>query len=137
MKSKVLASCLFFLFIFSPSCKKDSFPGIIGHWISVADYREQQNGNFEWIPADGRSYFHYSFYPDGRFSSWSDVPSGYGTYSYNRSSGDLQLNFEANSYGGAVGTITLKVEKTNQDRLIFAHFSNTGILYTKTEFAKY
>jgi hypothetical protein len=137
MKSKVLASCLFLLIIFPSSCKKDSFPGIVGQWISVAVYREWQTGNFEWIPTDDRSRFFYSFYPDGRFGSWCDVPSGGGTYSYNRSTGDLQLNFEADIYGGTAETITLKVEKTDQGRLIIAHFSNTGTLYAKTEYTKY
>ena len=135
MKSKIVASCLYLLIIVSPSCKKDSFPDIVGQWVSDAVYIKQENGTFNWVEGP-RFSEHFNFYPDSRFAYMSDVPGGHGTYSYNNGTKDLLLNYEADPYGNIPQTVTYKVEKLNNDKLIIAYYSAAGSLFAKTEYSR-
>ncbi|MBL7738091.1 MAG: hypothetical protein JNK14_02645 [Chitinophagaceae bacterium] len=125
--------CLFLLF-FSSSCKKDAFSGIRGRWMNVAVYTELQNGEFGWYPVE-RFHEVYHFDSDSRFGAYTDVPGGSGTYKYDRWKGKLELNYEANQYGGTTHTIVLKVEKLAGNNMILAYSSSSGFVY-KTEYTR-
>lgn len=120
------------------SCKKESFRDFEGKWMSVADYRQQPNGSFEWFNYGTNPgwHFYFTFYPEGKFAAFTDVPGGSGSYSYAERSGSLLLNYEANAYGGTAQTAIYKVERLETDRIVLASYSNSGILYSKTEYAR-
>src|SRR6266542_4941013 len=118
MKNKISAFCLFLLILSSFSCKKESFPSIVGQWSSIAVYAPD-NGVYSWSTMDGFRQFH-QFYSDGKFASWTDVPGGSGTYSYNKN--DLILNYEPNRYVNITSTQILKVEELTKSNLIVSYF---------------
>jgi len=119
------------------SCHKESFRDFEGTWYNVAEYRQQSNGSFEWIVYRSAGWHTFLTFSTGsRFAVHSDVPEGAGSYNYDRRSGNLQLNYETNAYGGTPHTVTYKVEKLESGTLLLACYSNSGELYFKTEFAK-
>jgi hypothetical protein len=136
MKSKIVTSCLFFLVIFSSSCKKDSFPGLVGQWVSIAYYRNE-NGTFNWLPASMMRFpDHISFTADSRFYTSTDVSGISGTYVYDNRLNQLTLNIEADIFGNAPSSNVLKVENLNNARLIVAYYYSTGDLAEKTEYSR-
>jgi hypothetical protein len=135
MKNKISILCLSSLLLFFTSCKKESSSSIIGQWMSVADYRKQENGTFSWTPAYHFPYF-FNFYPDGNFGRASDVPAGGGTYSYDNSLETLILNYETDRYGNTARTQVFKVENLTNSTLVISYFSSPGDLLYKTEYSK-
>ena len=117
------------------SCKKESFRDFEGNWVSVAQYRQQPDGSFQWFPYGQGWRSFISFFPEHRFAVHSDVPEGGGSYSYDSRSKMLQLNYEANAWGGTANTTIRKVEKLEIGKLVLATYSNSGVLYSKTEYA--
>ena len=103
--------------------------------MSVAVYTNLDNGTYGWTPT-GRFPHFYTFLPDARFSSASDMPGGSGTYIYNGHSGDLTLNYEADRYGNMATTVTYKVEQLTDTKLIISHYSAISNFTYKTEYSK-
>lgn len=134
MKINILYTLLIALSLAFVSCKKESTPGIVGQWRMTAVYTNSNNGSYEWVTAL-RFPEHITFNSDSRFSSFSDVPGGSGTYFFNRSTNDLQLNFEGGNNGSSVGSALLKVESLSADKLITVFISGNGTV-RKEEFAR-
>ena len=131
-KLLLIALTSFILF----SCKKDSFRGIEGGWRDVAHYRQQPNGSFEWLTNNGYWHLFYSFSSEGKFATFTDVPEGSGSYSYDGGSRTLVLKYEANANGGAANSVKYMVEQLGNDRLVLAEYASSGELYSKTEFER-
>jgi hypothetical protein len=135
MKNKSSILCLF-LFLFSfTSCKKESSASIIGQWMSISDYRKQENGTFSWASTSRFPYF-FNFYPNGSFGRWSDVPAGGGDYNYDNSLETLILNYETDRYGNTARTEVFKVEELTNSTMIISYFSSSGNFLYKTEYSK-
>ncbi|MEP7375064.1 MAG: hypothetical protein ABI675_16825 [Chitinophagaceae bacterium] len=135
MKSKILLRCLIFFTLIATSCKKERDTTIIGKWISTSNYTEE-NGNFSWRPTDGFSQV-ITFNPDARFSTFIDMPTGSGTYTYDSRAAKIDLNYEADHYGTVPATVTYKIDELANDRLIVSSFSLSGNLQFKTEYIRH
>jgi hypothetical protein len=134
VKNKILLLSLIFLTLFTISCKKEKGPAVIGKWVSISNYTEE-NGSFTWRPTNGFSQF-VTFNPDSRFSTFIDIPTGGGTYAYDNRVAKIDLNYEADHYGTIPGTVTYKIEELTNNRLVVSSFSSSGNLQFKTEYIR-
>lgn len=135
MKNKSFILCLLLFLFFFTSCKKEPSSGIIGEWMSVADYRKQENGTFSWTSTSRFPYF-FSFYTNGNFGRRSDVPAGGGIYNYDNSLETLILNYETDRYGNTARTEVFKVEELTNSTMVISYFSSSGNFLYKTEYSK-
>ena len=127
---------MFLSIIFSSSCKKDSFQGLVGQWISVAYYRND-TGTFTWVPASMMRFpDQISFTGDSRFATFTDVSGVGGTYIYDKRAKQITLNVEADRIGNPAHSETLMVEKLSDDKLLVAQYYTSGALATKTEYSR-
>lgn len=134
MKNKILLFCLIFFTLFIISCKKEKDPAVVGKWVSTSNYTEE-NGSFAWRPTNGFSQS-ISFNPDSRFSTFIDIPTGGGTYSYDNRAAKIDLNYEADHYGTISGTVTYKIDELTNTRLVVSSFSPSGNLQFRTEYIR-
>ena len=134
MKRKILLPFVVFLTLSFTSCKKEKEPAVIGKWVSISNYTAE-NGVFSWRTT---SRFNQSitFNPDARFSTFIDIPTGGGTYSYDNRGAKIELNFEADHYGTTARTVTYKIEELTNNRLVVSSFSPAGNLQFKTEYVR-
>ena len=135
VKNKDLLPCLIFFTIIAVSCKKEKDPTIIGQWVSVSNYTEE-NGSFNWRPTNGFSQL-ITFNSDARFSTFIDIPTGSGTYAYNNRAAKIDLNYEADHYGTISATVTYQIDELTNDRLMVSSFSAVGNLQFRTEYARH
>ena len=133
MKSKILFTCLVIFTFVTFSCKKESAPAIVGEWRMSAVYTNTTSGSYEWITTI-RFPELLTFNSDSKFSSFTDVPGGSGTYSYSRVSNELQLNFEADNWYPTRSTV-LKVESLTKDKLVTLLTYASGIV-RKNEYTR-
>ena len=77
-----------------------------------------------------------TFEADAQFYSFTDVPVGTGTYRYNRSSNELQLQYEADTYGNPSRSALQKVEKLTNDKLVIAREPSVNGMIYKTEYSR-
>jgi hypothetical protein len=123
MKGNLSLSFLLFAAFFLFSCKKESFSELSGKWESVSVYTELNNGSYGWVNTEGHRHS-YEFFPDGRFSAFSDVPVGAGTYIYNKTTGELLLNYEADQYGTFPRTEKILIERMGKANLTVSHLQD-------------
>ncbi len=116
------------------SCKKEKEPSVIGSWVSISNYQEE-NGSFTWTPTNSFSQS-ITFNPDARFNTFIDIPTGGGTYVYDKRSAKIDLNYEADRYGTVPGKVTYKIDELTSDRLVVSSFSPSGHLQFKTEYTR-
>jgi hypothetical protein len=119
MKIKPLAF-LSLLFISTLiSCKKESEPGIVGEWVSEAFYLPGSNGVYSWtvVPDYTESL---TLTESQRFSYFTDVQGGSGTYFYQRAARQLELKFEADSFGSPAINSQLQVVEVTEENLVVA-----------------
>ena len=134
MKSKILYTCLILLTLTTISCKKESTsPAIVGKWKNTAVYSDPATGGFGWETVTRFNEI-VTFNPNAEFSFYTDVPGGAGIYSFDNSSGDLLLQFEADSYGNSSRNELRRVETVNSDKLVISATSN-GVLF-KAEYVR-
>ena len=139
MKSKALISCLILITLLITSCSKESIPpvaeNIIGKWKNTAIYSDPAKGGHGWETVT-RFHEYVSFNPNAKFIFFTDTPASTGTYSFNGSSRDLLLHFEADQYGNASRSEIRKVETMTDDKLIVSFVSpGDGMIY-KTEYSR-
>lgn len=135
MKNNILLFCLVLLTLITTiSCKKEKDPTVIGKWVSISNYTEE-NGAFTWKQTNGFSQF-FTFNPDARFSTFIDIPTGGGTYAYDNRAAKINLNYEADHYGTIPGTVNYKIDEMTNNRLVVSSFSSSGSLQFKTEFIR-
>jgi hypothetical protein len=135
MKNKSSILCLFLFLLFFTSCKKEPSSSIVGQWMSVADYRKQENGTSNWTPTSRFPNF-FIFYPNGKFGRGSDIPAGGGVYNYDNSLETLILNYETDRYGNTARTEVCKVEELTNSKMVISYFSSSGNFLYKTEYSK-
>jgi hypothetical protein len=83
---------LFFFFLISISllsCQKQKQTSIIGGWLEVSAYTER-NGQYSW-GSSSRFPLKLSFSADGKYNAFYDVSAGNGSYSYDYSNKELQI----------------------------------------------
>ena len=80
---------LFSVSIFLLSCQKQKQASIIGGWLEVSAYTER-SGEYSWGPPSTFS-LKLLFREDGKYSAYYDVSNDLGNYTYDHSSGTLQL----------------------------------------------
>lgn len=134
MKSKILLPFIFFFLLFATSCKKESTPAIVGSWRNTAVYSDPSRGGYGWV-TEIRYPQVITFENNARFYSRSDVPEGAGVYDYNYSSRQLQLQYEADSYGTPAHSVLKKVETLTSDKLVIIIQTGNGMIY-KQEYSK-
>lgn len=120
MKGKLYLSLLLSITIILFSCKKESFSELSGKWESISVYTELNNGSYGWVNTDGHRHS-YQFSPDGRFSTFTDVPGGAGTYNYNSATGELRLSYVADQYGTVPRVETILIEKLDRINITVSH----------------
>lgn len=127
MKSKILYSCFILLTLATISCKKESTsPAIIGKWKNTAVYSDPASGGFGWELVT-RFNEVVTFNPNAEFSFYTDVPGGAGTYSFDNSSGELLLQFEADNYGNTSRNELRRVETVSNNKLVTSITVNGSI----------
>ena len=134
VKNKILLLCLVLLTLITISCKKEKEPAVIGKWISISNYTEE-NSSFTWKSTNGFSQT-ITFNPDARFSTFIDIPTGGGTYTYDKKAANIDLNYEADYYGTIPETISYKIEALTNTRLVVSSYSASGNLQFKTEYIR-
>jgi hypothetical protein len=134
VKNKILLSFVVFLTLSITSCKKEKEPAIIGKWVSISKYTEE-NGVFSWRTISRFNPL-ISFNTNARFSTFIDIPTGAGTYSYDNRGAKIDLYYEADHYGTTARTETYKIEELSSDRLVISSFSPAGNLQFKTEYIR-
>jgi hypothetical protein len=132
MKGNLYLSLLLFISISLFSCKKESFSELSGKWESVSVYTELNNGSYGWVNTEGHRHS-YQFFPDGRFSAFSDVPGGTGTYNFNKTTGELHLNYEADQFGTLPRTETILIERLDKANITVSHMQDRPF---KIEYAR-
>ncbi|MBI5371627.1 MAG: hypothetical protein HZA79_06345 [Sphingobacteriales bacterium] len=120
---------LLILSVFLFSCKKEKTSTLVGSWVEEANYTAQSSGAYTWEPAS-RFPFHISFTGEGQYSSYNDVPAGYGRYQYNPATSDLQL-----MPAGTQQVYINKVSLLNETYVILDYYSN-GVMEKRTKFRK-
>lgn len=80
---------LFSFSIFLLSCTKQEQASIVGGWLEVAAYAER-SGQYSW-GSPSRFPLSLRFTEDGKYSAHYDVSAGNGTYFYDHSNRQLQL----------------------------------------------
>lgn len=137
MKSKALFSCLFLITLTIISCSKQAVPpvaeNIVGKWKNTAIYSDPAQGGHGWETVT-RFNEYVTFNPDAKFVFFTDTPERTGTYSFNGSSKDLLLQFEADQYGNINRSEVRKVETMTQDKLIVSFVSPTDGMIYKSEY---
>jgi hypothetical protein len=138
VKSKIPAPVLLLITLSIISCTKESLPNatddIVGKWKNTAVYSDPAQGGHGW-EAVTRFHEYATFNADAKFSFVTDVPASTGTYSFNGSSKDLLLRFEADQSGNTSRSETRKVEVMTEDKLILSFTSPDGMIY-KTEYSR-
>jgi hypothetical protein len=139
VKSKNLFSCLFLITLTITSCSKESVPGvtenIVGKWKNTAVYSDPAKGGHGWETVT-RFHEFVTFNPDAKFTFFTDTPASTGTYSFNGSSKDLLLYFEADQYGNSSRSEIRKVETMTDDKLIVSFVSPADGMIYKTEYGR-
>ena len=135
MKIKILLLCFFYFTLITISCKKEPGPAIVGEWMNIAVYSDPAKGGYGWETV---VHFHeyITFNPDAQFHVFTDVPGGGGRYTYNGSSKELLLQFEADRYGNAARSEVRKVEIMTDSKLIIAVVDSTSGMTYKTEYTR-
>ena len=137
MKSKALFSCLFIVTLLITSCSKETVTpvaeNIIGKWKNTAIYSDPAQGGHGWETVT-RFHEYVTFNPDAKFIFFTDTPGSTGTYSFNGSSKDLLLQFEADQYGSIDRSEVRKVETMTQDKLIVSFVSPADGMIYKSEY---
>ena|SRR5688572_7965793 len=123
------AFVLVFICIFFLSCQKEKQATIEGTWREISVYYKDNSGVFYW---SGPPRFPYllTLTADGKYSGWSCVPAGHGSYQYNYST--RQLRFE--DANGIVNLDTVSV--LDDDYLILDH-SRSGVVEYRQKFLRY
>ncbi|MCG2617266.1 hypothetical protein LZZ85_23420 [Terrimonas sp. NA20] len=133
---RYLFSLLIVIGLFS-SCSKSKdevlSPEIVGKWMSTSVYT-QDNGQFNWMATSNFREF-ITFNPDSRFSIFTDVPGGNGTYIYNNEQRSISLHFEGGT-GGNSRVENRAVENISGDKLVVAFFNPQGELVNKIEYQR-
>ena len=139
MKSKTLFSCLLLITLIITSCSKESVPSvtenIVGKWKNTAVYSDPAKGGHGWETVT-RFHEYVTFNPDAKFTIFIDTPTSTGTYSFNGSSNDLLLHFEADSYGNASRSEIRKVETMTDDKLVVSFVTPDNGMICKTEYSR-
>jgi hypothetical protein len=133
-EKKILLLCLVFLTLITISCKKERDLTLIGKWVSISNYTDE-NGSFSWRSTNGFSQY-ITFNPDVRFSTFIDMPTGSGTYAYDRKEAKIDLNYEADHSGTIPAIVTYKIDELSNNRLVVSSFSPAGKLQFKTEYVR-
>jgi hypothetical protein len=135
VKSKRSTFYLLILVGFFSSCSKEqsSEPAIVGKWMSVSVYQED-NGQFNWLEANGFHEF-VTFQADARFSIFTDVPGGKGTYVYDGAARNITLQYEDQA-GNFTAAENRQVEQITPGKLVVAYFSPQGKLVNKVEYSR-
>lgn len=126
--------CLLFLTFLGVFCTKEKDRSILGKWVSISNYTEV-NGNFAWRPSGGIGES-ITFNPDESFSTFIDIPTGGGTYSYDNVTSKIHLNYVADNYGTMPGTVIYKIDELTNTRLIVSSISSSGNLQFRTEYVR-
>ncbi len=127
MKSKTLYTCLILLTLAAISCKKESTnPAIVGKWKNTAVYSDPASGGFGWETVTRFNQV-VTFNPNAEFSFYTDVPGGAGIYSFDNSSGELLLRFEADNYGNSSRNELRRVETVSSNKLVTSTSVNGSI----------
>jgi len=134
VKNKILLLGLVLFTLVTISCKKEKEPAVLGKWISISNYTEE-NSSFTWRSTNGFSQT-ITFNPDARFDTFIDIPTGGGTYTYDRNAAKIDLHYEADYYGTTPGTVTYKIDVLTSARLVVSSFSSSGNLQFKTEYIR-
>jgi len=134
VKNKILLPCLVLFTLVTISCKKDNEPAVIGKWVSISNYTEENN-SFTWKSTNGFSQM-ITFNPDARFDTFIDIPTGGGTYAYDKRASKIDLHYEADYLGTTPGTVTYKIDLLTNTRLVVSSFSSSGNLQFKTEYVR-
>jgi hypothetical protein len=134
VKNKLFFPFVVFLTLSFTSCKKEKDPAIIGNWVSISNYTAE-NGVFNWRTTSRFNQL-ISFNTDARFSTFVDIPTGAGTYSYDNRGAKIDLSYEADHYGTTARTVTYKIEELTGNRLVISSFSPAGNLQFKTEYVR-
>jgi len=134
VKNKIPLLCYVLFMLATFSCKKEKEPAVIGRWVSIANYTEENN-SFTWKSTDGFSQV-ITFNPDARFNTFIDIPTGGGTYAYDKNAAKIDLYYEADPYGTIPGTVTYKIDELTNTRLVVSSFSSSGNLQFKTEYIR-
>lgn len=135
MKGKRFTLYLLILIGFFSSCSKEHSgePAIVGKWMSVSVYQED-NGQFNWLAASGFHEF-VTFQADARFTIFTDVPGGKGTYLYDGAARNITLQYEDQA-GNFTTAENRQVEQITPDKLVVAYFSPQGKLVNKVEYSR-
>jgi hypothetical protein len=134
VKNRILLLALVICILITISCKKEKDPAVIGKWVSISNYTEE-NGTFTWRSTNGFSQF-ITFNMDARFSTFIDIPTGGGTYVYDNRAAKIDLSYEVDHYGTIPWTVTYKIDELTNNRLVVSSFSSSGNLQFKTEYIR-
>lgn len=133
---RYLFSLLIMISLFS-SCSKSNdemlSPAIVGKWMSTSVYA-QDNGQFNWVTTNNYREF-ITFDADSRFSIFTDVPGGNGTYVYDNQQRFISLHFEAGN-GVSSRIENRAVENISGEKLVVAFFNPQGELVNKVEYQR-
>ncbi len=133
---RYLFSLMVIVSLFS-SCSKSHddvlSPAIVGKWMSTSVYA-QDNGQYNWLATSNYREF-ITFNADSRFSIFTDVPGGNGTYIYNNQQRSISLHFEAGN-GGSSRVENRSVEDISGNKLVVAYFNSQGELVNKVEYQR-
>ena len=132
MKGRLLVVSSLFIVFLGISCKKEAQPGIIGNWGAEAMYIDNGNGVMEWV-RPGMGYL-ISFTSNGRFSIFTDMPSGHGTFTYERASGKITLIYERSNPNAVATPVIIHVAEITTEKLTLVDFVGPN---TKMKMSKY
>lgn len=103
------------------SCQKNKQPAIVGVWIEISVYSQDNSGNYYWSGAPRFPYV-LTLKDDGTYSGWQCYPTGSGVYRYNHVNSHLELQEMPSG-----STETLSVSVLDDDYLILNYgLTNMG-----------
>lgn len=112
------------------SCTKDKEASIVGLWVEIDIYMQQQSGAFTW-GNNPRFPYQLNLKENGEYFTASDIPGSKGVYDYNHAT--RQIRFGTVTSGASyINTVSV----LNDDNLQIDNYLN-GILVRKVKYQRH
>ena len=121
---------IFFISIFSFSCKKDKQASVVGVWKEVAIYFKDNTGNYKWEQVlHGFPYF-LTLRDDGTYSGWQCTPTGRGVYQYDHANKQIKMQ---DIPSGSTETVSVSAL---DDNYLIIDYSANGVVVFRRKFLR-